>query len=110
MGNPRTGHARWAIATAIASSAIAVVAIPAPAFGQAAGVPTRDELESLNRPRVEAAPQLEIQGGIERSPCPLADPQYKDIPVTIDRVTFNNLKGASPEDPSSGASSRVSSS
>ena len=59
MGNPRTGHMRWAVATAIASSAIAVVAIPAPAFGQAAsptaGVPTRDELESLNRPRVEEA-------------------------------------------------------
>ncbi|QGN53476.1 ShlB/FhaC/HecB family hemolysin secretion/activation protein [Novosphingobium sp. Gsoil 351] len=96
MGNPRTGHARWAVATAIVSSAMAAVAIPAPAFGQAtAGVPTRDELETLNRPRVEEAPQLQIQGGIERSPCPLADPQYKDIPVTISNVTFNNLKGAS---------------
>lgn len=99
MGISRRGHARWAVATVIASSTIAAAALPAPAFGQAvsptAGVPTRDELESLNRPRVEEAPQLEIQGGIERSPCPLADPQYKDIPVTIANVTFNNLKGAS---------------
>ena len=98
MGISRTGHARWAVATAIVSSAVATLALPAPAFGQTAsptaGVPTRDELENINRPRVEAPPQLEIQGGIERSPCPLADPQYKDIPVTISNVTFNNLKGA----------------
>lgn len=99
MGISRAGNARWAVATAIVSSTFAVAALPAPAFGQAAsataGVPTRDELESIARPRVEQAPQLEIQGGIERSPCPLADPQYKDIPVTIGNVTFNNLKGAS---------------
>ena len=99
MGISRTVNARWAVATAIVSSGVAVVAIPAPAFGQTAsptaGVPTRDELETITRPRAEEAPQLEIQGGIERSPCPLADPQYKDIPVTISNVTFNNLKGAS---------------
>ena len=99
MGNSRAGHARWAVATAIASSTIAAMALPAPAFGQAAlptaGIPTRDELEGIAKPRVEEAPQLEIQGGVERSPCPLADPQYKDIPVTIANVTFNNLKGAS---------------
>lgn len=99
MGISRRGHARWTVATAIASSTIAVAALPAPAFGQAAsptaGVPTRDELENINRPRVEEAPQLNIEGGVERSPCPLADPQYKDIPVTISNVTFNNLKGAS---------------
>ena len=99
MGISRTGNARWAVATAIVSSVVAVVAVPAPAFGQAAsptaGVPTRDELENINRSRVDEAPRLDIQGGIERSPCPLADPQYKDIPVTIANVTFNNLKGAS---------------
>ena len=99
MGISRTGNARWAVATAIVSSVVAVMAVPAPAFGQAAsptaGVPTRDELENINRSRVDEAPRLDIQGGIERSPCPLADPQYKDIPVTIANVTFNNLKGAS---------------
>ena len=97
MNSSRTGHARWAVATAIASSTMAALALPAPAFGQATlGVPTRDELENINRPRIEEAPRLSIEGGIERSPCPLADPQYKDIPVTISNVTFNNLKGATP--------------
>jgi hemolysin activation/secretion protein len=61
-------------------------------------VPTREELENIARPQVEQQPQLAIKGGIERSPCPLADPQYADIPVTIDSVVFNNLKGASPEE------------
>ena len=97
MNSSRTGHARSAVATAIASSTMAALALPAPAFGQATlGVPTRDELENINRPRIEEAPRLSIEGGIERSPCPLADPQYKDIPVTISNVTFNNLKGATP--------------
>ena len=94
----RTGNARWAIASAVASSAIAIV-VPAPAFGQVAvpslGVPTRDELEGIQKPRIEEAPKLSIEGGIERAPCPLADPQFADVPVTISAVTFNNLKGAS---------------
>lgn len=95
----RRENARWAIASAVASSAIAIV-VPAPAFGQVAGpnvgVPTRDELEGIQRPRVEEPPKLSIEGGIERAPCPLADPQFADVPVTISAVTFNNLKGASP--------------
>jgi hemolysin activation/secretion protein len=95
--------ARLAMATAIASSAVAAAGLPTPAFGQTAppptlGVPTRDELETINRPRIEEAPRLDIAGGIERAPCPLADPQYKDIPVTISHVTFNNLKGATGAD------------
>lgn len=102
MGISRTGQARWAIATAIVTSAIGVSALPAPAFGQTAspgaGVPTREELEGINRPRIEEPARLDIEGGIERAPCPLADPQYKDIPVTISSVTFNNLKGATPAD------------
>ena len=66
MNSSRTGHARWAVATAIASSTIATLALPAPAFGQATlGVPTRDELETINRPRIDEAPRLAIEGGIE---------------------------------------------
>jgi hemolysin activation/secretion protein len=105
MGITRAASAHWAVATAMATSALTAAALPAPAFGQATvpppqtvGVPTREELESINRPRLDEAPRLEIAGGIERAPCPLADPQYKDIPVTISRVTFNGLKGASEAD------------
>jgi len=98
MTQTRPRDARWTVAAVVAT--LTTAALPMPAWGQAGPVtvPTRDELDNINRPRIEPQPQLTIKGGIERSPCPLADPQYKDIPVTIDRVTFNNLKGASPEE------------
>lgn len=82
----------------LVASGLTLGCAAAPALAQAvsASVPTRDELDTITRTRVEERPQLAISGGIERSPCPLADPQYKDIPVTISQVTFNNLKGASP--------------
>ena len=57
--------------------------------------PTRDE---LTRPQPNAAPPrstLNIVGGVERSPCPLANPEFADVRVKVSDVQFNNLKGAS---------------
>lgn len=59
-------------------------------------VPTRDDLRGATQSEVPTAPRLDIAGGIERSPCPLADPQYKDITVAIGEARFNGLKGATP--------------
>ena len=60
--------------------------------------PTREE---LTRPEL-APPQpkstLNVIGGVERSPCPLANPEFNDVRVTITTVDFNNLKGATPEE------------
>ena len=60
--------------------------------------PTREE---LTRPQL-APPQpkstLNVIGGVERSPCPLANPEFNDVRVTITNVDFNNLKGATPEE------------
>lgn len=57
------------------------------------GVPTRDE---IIRP-VQAPPQpparLRIDGGVERSPCPLADPAYSAIRVKLTRASFSTLTG-----------------
>ncbi|MET0181124.1 MAG: ShlB/FhaC/HecB family hemolysin secretion/activation protein [Novosphingobium sp.] len=97
----RKVHARLAAASAIATAFAAPVGLSAPAHAQAVppptlGVPTRDELEGIRNQPPEQPPRLEIEGGIERAPCPLADPQFADVPVTISGVTFNNLKGASP--------------
>lgn len=84
------------ILVAAASSLVAALGVPA--YGQTGPativVPSREELETIARPQAEQQPRLSIDGGIERSPCPLADPRYADIPITIDQVTFNNLKGA----------------
>ena len=39
---------------------------------------------------------LNVVGGVERSPCPLANPEFADVRVTLTDVQFNNLKGATP--------------
>jgi hemolysin activation/secretion protein len=56
--------------------------------------PTRDELTRAAPAPAPSRPSLNVVGGIERSPCPLADPQFADVRVTIREVVFNNLKGA----------------
>jgi len=52
----------------------------------------------LTRPQANAAPPrstLNIVGGVERSPCPLSNPEFADVRVRVAEVQFNNLKGAS---------------
>ncbi|HEX6218201.1 MAG TPA: POTRA domain-containing protein, partial [Sphingomicrobium sp.] len=71
--------------------------LPAHAFAQSVA-PTREELTRITTPPPEPRPTLNIVGGIERSPCPLADPRFADVKVTISDVIFNGLKGASPEE------------
>ena len=77
----------------LASSAV----FSPPAAAQSVA-PTRDELSNIARPEAPPRPTLNIVGGVERSPCPLADPRYADVHVTISDVVFNGLKGASPEE------------
>lgn len=60
--------------------------------------PTREELQGIAPTRQIEPPRLNVEGGIERSPCSLADPQYADVTVTIEEVTFNGLKGATPQE------------
>src|ERR1700752_3335215 len=60
--------------------------------------PTREELTRITQPPEQPRPTLNIVGGVERSPCPLADPRYADIRVTIRDVQFNGLKGATPDE------------
>ena len=66
---------------------------PVPALGQSIA-PTRDE---LTRQQPVAAPPkatLNVVGGVERSPCPLADPEFNNVRVKLTNVEFHNLKGA----------------
>ena len=69
--------------------------MPASASAQ---IITREELSGVSRPDEIQPPRLNIDGGIERSPCALADPQYADVTVTVREVVFNGLKGATPEE------------
>ena len=60
--------------------------------------PTREELQGIARGDEAQPPRLTVEGGIERSPCALADPQYAEVSLTINSVNFNGLKGATPEE------------
>lgn len=96
------GSAGWRRSTYSAAAAIAFsfpAVLPTMANAQAvSGVPTRDELKGITQAPPEARPQLSISGGIERSPCPLADPKFANITVTIASVDFHGLKELSPAD------------
>ncbi|WP_275227763.1 ShlB/FhaC/HecB family hemolysin secretion/activation protein [Novosphingobium album (ex Liu et al. 2023)] len=73
---------------------------PAGARAQEAPVPpTREELtagKDAANPTV-ARPRLIVQDdGIERGPCPLADPAFAQTRVTFSSVTFANLRAVPP--------------
>lgn len=66
---------------------------------QAGGaVPTRDDLRGVTRQEAPTARRLKIDGGIERSACPLADPKFSNIKVKIAEVAFGGLKKVTPEE------------
>ncbi len=72
--------------------------LPAQAIAQNSAptitAPSRDELGGITRAPAEQQTRLAVSGGIERSNCPLAEPQFQSITTTIADVTFNGLKGA----------------
>jgi hemolysin activation/secretion protein len=89
-GRFRQEYPSWLLASA-------ALLAPTPLAAQSVA-PTREELTSITAPPPETRPSLNIVGGVERSPCPLADPRFADVRVTISDVQFNGLKGASPEE------------
>ncbi|WP_293883143.1 ShlB/FhaC/HecB family hemolysin secretion/activation protein [Sphingomonas sp.] len=83
----------------VASSSLFVVSMlsvwPGAALAQSAvGAPTREEVQRA--PLATAPPpgaRITVEGEVERAPCPLADPAYKDITVTISGAQFTGLGG-----------------
>lgn len=92
------GANRLALASVMAVSGMALISLPQQASAQSVGVPTRDDLKGVTAQPTAPAPRLSIAGGIERSACALADPQYQDIKVTIGEATFNGLKGIAAQE------------
>lgn len=77
-----------ALATA---SLIALAGLPTVVGAQA---PTREEIQRAPAPPpTRDGPRLRVDDAVERAPCPLADPQFKDITVTIADARFNGLDG-----------------
>jgi len=59
--------------------------------------PTREEIQRVpSAPAVGPPSRLTVEGGIERAPCPLADPRFADVSVTVNEVVFDNLRLVSP--------------
>ncbi len=56
--------------------------------------PTREEVTPPPADPPRAA-RVSVEGGIERAPCPLDDPAYADVRVTVTSAVFNGLKGVS---------------
>ncbi|MFL6829629.1 MAG: ShlB/FhaC/HecB family hemolysin secretion/activation protein [Sphingomicrobium sp.] len=74
-----------------------LVAWPAAAAAQTAQQvlpPTREEVTRPQPPLPQArAPQLQVEGEIERAPCALDSPDYQNIRFTVRAVEFEGLQG-----------------
>lgn len=75
---------------------LATAGIPSALMAQAlvpgaVGLPTREEIDPSRRQAPAPPSRLRVDGGIERSPCALADPAYAAIRITLTSATFNNL-------------------
>jgi hemolysin activation/secretion protein len=66
---------------------------------QTVSPPTREEIDRGRAPVSEPQrpSRLTVEGGIERAPCPLADPQYASMTVQLSEVQFSGLQGLSPD-------------
>lgn len=87
---------------------IATIALPAgllastSAFAQALvrqpAAPTRAEVERPSQERAEPpSAVLQIASDAVRTPCALDRPEYENIRFTLSEVTFNDLRGVSPD-------------
>jgi hemolysin activation/secretion protein len=60
--------------------------------------PTREEIERVPIAPIAPPPsRLRVEGDIERAPCPLAEPRFADVTVTLSEVVFDNLRVVPPE-------------
>lgn len=91
----------WGAATRrmLACSVGLAAALPFAAQAQfAPSVPTREEIQRPTLP--PATPPSEqivaADDSIERAPCPLANPEFSHVRVTLNRVEFSNVEGIDP--------------
>lgn len=82
----------FALTAALATPAIAQV----PAVQNS--LPTREEIERQPiGPDTRGPSRLTVEGGIERAPCPLAEPRFANITFTLSAAQFDNLRVVSPD-------------
>jgi hemolysin activation/secretion protein len=70
------------------------LAWPQLASAQAVQPPSREELNVGRQTTQQPRPsRLTVEGGLERGPCPLAQPQFANVKVTFANVEFSGLPG-----------------
>ena len=86
MGKRLQGAGAAGLAMAIALTAGAAEA-------QSIAPPTRDELQrgAISPQTADRQSRLSVEGGVERGPCPLADPAYAGVKVNFARVDFTQV-------------------
>lgn len=84
----------------MASSALAAALAAAPAGGQTAAppAPTREEVlrEQIDRQLREGSEPIDASAAFERAPCPLADPRFAAIRLTLSSVVFAGAERIEP--------------
>ena len=73
-----------------------VVATPAAAQQLRPPPPTREEVTLPTPPATPARGRVTVTGDIEHAPCPLADPAYAAVRLSITAAVFNNLGPVAP--------------
>lgn len=94
----RQGRTRL-LATLAGSAGLIAATLPATAFAQLTPqVPTREEIQQPTlAPATPPAEQVvSVDDEIERAPCPLANPEFANIRVTLRRVEFSTVEGIDP--------------
>lgn len=87
-------RARAAKKLALLVSIPAILSSHGVAWGQSAvAAPTREEIQRglLGEAEKGQAQALTVEGGIERSVCPLASPEFADVKFTLQSVDFSGL-------------------
>ncbi|HEY6049471.1 MAG TPA: ShlB/FhaC/HecB family hemolysin secretion/activation protein, partial [Sphingomicrobium sp.] len=85
------------VATSSATSAQTAPPPPPPQPQPQVLPPTREEVTPPATPLPRAAPRLEVEGGIERAPCALDNPEYRSIHFVLRGVEFDGLQGLTRE-------------
>lgn len=90
---PKPAALRW---TLFGSAALVAVATPATALAQATPqIPTREEIQQPTLAPL-APPNEQVvaaDDGIERAPCPLANPEFANVRITLRGVEFSSVEG-----------------
>ncbi|WP_427968804.1 ShlB/FhaC/HecB family hemolysin secretion/activation protein [Altererythrobacter sp.] len=87
-------HAR----RALGASLLVLAAMPSLAQAQVAIAPTREEIQrqEIERDLRDDSSPLAATDGVERAPCPLADPQFAELRFTMGEAKFPGLGDLDP--------------